>query len=380
MEILTWALEITDLEILRQANQLTALQKEAGGGAAKFGDLGILNFLRENLNFEDKKCYAEIFYCATLSNHGDVLKWAYEICPEALPTVQNDLITFAAQKGSIEILKWILEIGDGKLPENIFSQAVSSQNLDLLNWLFEQNCPLTTQAFSQAAHKKNVKQLIWLKEHGCPWDETTFASAAEYGNFENLKWLHENGCPWDDRTISGAALFGNFEIFKWLHGNGCPWGSQATVSAAMHDYRRFSPKKTGHFKILKFLVDHGCPMVEATSSAAGHTLGLIQWLEKKGCPLKNFWRGWMDLDVLKWAHRTHGVSMTDIDLFYFVVAGDLEAITWLHGKGAKLTNNYVLIAGSQGHWKVLEFLVKNKCTHHGNLKMSMEKWYPGHEF
>jgi hypothetical protein len=54
---------------------------------------------------------------------------------------------------------------------------------------------LSKHIFEAAVKQNNLNILIWLKQKNCPWDEYTFALAAEYGNLVILKWLKENGCP-----------------------------------------------------------------------------------------------------------------------------------------------------------------------------------------
>lgn len=75
---------------------------------------------------------------------------------------------FYAGQGSIDGLKWCVEIEEYVFFSNTLVFAVS----------------------------RNHRQVIkWLREHGCPWGERAM-SLARYYNYDNLvKWLKEEGCP-----------------------------------------------------------------------------------------------------------------------------------------------------------------------------------------
>ena len=47
---------------------------------------------------------------------------------------------------------------------------------------------------SFAAEGGHLEVLKWARENGSPWDEDICAYAAESGHFEVLKWARENGC------------------------------------------------------------------------------------------------------------------------------------------------------------------------------------------
>jgi len=112
--------------------------------------------------------------------------------------------------------------------------AVMSNNLDLLKWLCEQRCYLSTEVFCKAVQNfktsRNFEILEFLYEKGCPWDEKTMHLAVDVG-LEVVKWLHERGCPWKESATYSAAQLGHFEILKYLHENGCPWSARTTVAA-----------------------------------------------------------------------------------------------------------------------------------------------------
>jgi hypothetical protein len=55
-----------------------------------------------------------------------------------------------------------------------------------------------------AAIIENLEVLKWAREHNCPWDSETCRAAAWVGNKVVLRWAREHGCPedWDDGGAS----------------------------------------------------------------------------------------------------------------------------------------------------------------------------------
>jgi hypothetical protein len=188
----------------------------------------------------------------------------------------------------------------------------------------------------------------------------------------------------DGKTIiAAAAEVGYFEIFKWLHEQGCPWDDRVTIAAGYH-IGNFSPKKMGHFKILEYAFAHGCPFSEKTATAAVHNLGLLLWLQKKGVPISNthLWsaRQAPSLEVLEWSFQ-NGIPPPKHHPLQVAALGDLEALMWLHAKGCtNFTDCTLFTATLHGHWKCVEFLVKSGCPYRQNLRKTVERRYPCHNF
>ena len=105
--------------------------------------------------------------------------------------------------------------------ENINSAAFV-ENLNIVKWLKENNCPWDDSIFF-IAQNGNLNMMKWSKENNCPWYKWTFSEAANNGNLENMKWLLENNCPWDIYTFRNATKNGNLTNMKWLLDNNCPY-------------------------------------------------------------------------------------------------------------------------------------------------------------
>ena len=94
-----------------------------------------------------------------------------------------------------------------------------------------------------------------------PWNEETFASAAAgYANIENMEWLKENKCPLNEKTFKYAVSFGTFEAMKWLLVNKCPWDDYAFRYEAEHKY----------IKILEWMKDNGYRAPYRNENPANH--------------------------------------------------------------------------------------------------------------
>ena len=56
-----------------------------------------------------------------------------------------------------------------------------------------------------AAHGGQLEILQWLRAEGCPLGRGICYHAVEQGHVEVLRWARENGCPWDTGTRAQAA-------------------------------------------------------------------------------------------------------------------------------------------------------------------------------
>lgn len=147
------------------------------------------------------------------------------------PELKRIICDDAADRGSLEVLKWAQENG---CPWDswIYARAASNGYLEILKWASANGHELD-DICSGAASNGHLEVLKWARENGCRWDRTC-AYAAGGGHFEVLKWARENGCPWDYWTCSMAACNGHLEILKWAWENGCECDSWAWVFAALN--------------------------------------------------------------------------------------------------------------------------------------------------
>ena len=63
-------------------------------------------------------------------------------------------------------------------------------------------------------------------------DEWVMRYAASGGNLELVQWLRGEGCPLDYNTCGWAVMQGHVEVLRWLRENGCPWNAETRDRAA----------------------------------------------------------------------------------------------------------------------------------------------------
>jgi hypothetical protein len=83
-----------------------------------------------------------------------------------------------------------------------------------------------------AAELGSVRLLKWARENNRDWSIYHCESAAAYGHLSALKYLHENGCPWDSYTCFRAAYYKNWDCLQYAVDNKCPeWKKHAKEHA-----------------------------------------------------------------------------------------------------------------------------------------------------
>lgn len=216
-----------------------------------------------------------------------------------------EVIVAAAEKGHIEVIKWLYE----RQPECAIAAipfAVKSSKLKLVQWLHNQmNNPKLSQTTPASPAHKQVKKhdhkmihsmnvaamfgfieiLQWLHEHR-PNEYTTFAMdiAAENGYLEIVKWLHEHrteGCT--ANAVIGAVEKGHLEIVQWLLEN------RKECSRALTANSMDLAAKGGHLDLVKWLHEsrsEGCTVNAVDQAAAGGHFEVVKFLlenRSEGC-------------------------------------------------------------------------------------------------
>ena len=116
-------------------------------------------------------------------------------------------------------------------------RAADKGRLDVLKWLFEKGCPMDHKlCASRAAYTAHVHILQWMKDNGMigEWHGYHMFSAASFGHLEVVKWLRANGCPWDEMAFSSAAKHQHWDTLQYLVDNKCPGWEEAAIQYAEH--------------------------------------------------------------------------------------------------------------------------------------------------
>ena len=301
----------------------------------------------------------------------------------------------AARKGALKNIKWLAKKGFSIRSEHTFLQAIDNDSLDVLKWLYENGCPISSK-ISLFAEKCSIETLEWLKQHQvsikkspnlfigaaiennsikmkwllrseCPLQDSSpsvFSDAAEHGSFEMLKWLYENGCPVDDSiyTMEAAAEHQSLDSLKWLYAIGCPIDSPVVYNAAI---RCDSVEK------LEWLLAKGCPInaVQAFMGAAEeNNLKLMEWLLEYGCSVDAYEifeaaaeQG--NIEIMEWLlQKRCSINRPEI-LISAAWHGCLAKMKWLFQNGCPANNSKIFIAAVErdDDFNILRWLLKNGC-------------------
>ena len=130
----------------------------------------------------------------------------------------------AAERGCLSTLRSLHRRGRAELTVNLCTSAAKGGQLEVLEWLRENECPWDKNTCKEAAYSGHLEVLQWARENDCPWDENTCRAAAYGGHLEVLQWARENGCPWNEdmRAASGG---------QEARENGCPWDEDTCKDA-----------------------------------------------------------------------------------------------------------------------------------------------------
>jgi len=109
-------------------------------------------------------------------------------------------------------------VGTNRRLHECFELAVASQSWDVLHWLQEQNeSLLSPKVCAVAVSTGNLELLQWLRQVGCERDAEACAMAAEHGLLRLLQWARGQQCIWNSSICQAAARYGLFEILQWAH-------------------------------------------------------------------------------------------------------------------------------------------------------------------
>lgn len=183
--------------------------------AAQIGNVAVFKYLLEKGAVIDQNGGADIVLCSgVLSGNVEFIDFLFSIQGFQswlkYKTSQGEsTLLFAAQKGRLEIVKYLLKKGASidvidKESRNIFHLGVFNENLNLLQYLFD------------AYKNKN-----WLKTTDAI-GRTPLLAAAASGKIKSFEYLLKNGAQSTEVDKAGAtilhvgALYGQIEFLKFL--------------------------------------------------------------------------------------------------------------------------------------------------------------------
>jgi hypothetical protein len=187
--------------------------------------------------------------------HLHLIQWLYEHHELELT---SSIFEVVADSGSIEMLQWLRAIGCA-WDSSAYGSAVRRDRLDILQWLRAEGCPLDDMAggwghpsiVTTAAARGNLAILRWLLEQGVlQLYASNIEAAVETGAVSTLELLHQFHCPMDERACLAAVQHGHLEVvLQWLRRHGCPWDQEVAERAA----------RLGHLEMLQWMVQEAAP-------------------------------------------------------------------------------------------------------------------------
>jgi hypothetical protein len=142
--------------------------------------------------------------------------------------LRNELIIttgpdWAARKGHIELLKWLLVNTNEGCTTYAMDYAARNGHMNVLLWLYdnrEEGC--TNAAADWAASKGHLHILKWLYAHtSSRCSELAMMDASRRGDLEMLTWLHANGAGCRAIAADYAFVMGHDDVIHWLSSIGC---------------------------------------------------------------------------------------------------------------------------------------------------------------
>lgn len=389
------------LEWLHQ-NKSTGWTINAMDIAAGSGHLDVVKWLHRN---RTEGCSQRAMHWAARSGHLSVVKWLYKhkvkrySCRTPLSAIHsgnlgmlewmattnlpmrglasNEAVRFAAEKGSIDILKWLHRNGYIK---NINTKqgiiyAVINGHLTTAQWLYRKGYSTpSSQAVSYAARIGRVDIIRWLlsvmDDKSCGTDVMDYA--ALNGHLETIKWLSANTmfAP-SKHAIMWASEYNHLDVVMWLYKN-YKW-PRAEIAEAMEVAATY-----GNLEILKWLYTESLnpgkmrqflsnipgisTMLSALSALSAlpsnpHLLNTnsMDWAAKNG-----------HLDIVKWLHENSTEGCTKRAMDMAAEEGHLHIVKWLHKNRTEgCTTAAMDAAATHGHLYILEWLYRNRtegCT------------------
>lgn len=260
-----------NIDLLRAAHRRGASVFICQSFAADVGSLKVLQWYKKEVG---KLPSCSVGKLAASRGHRKVIDWLIE----KHFYLGSEVMAGAAEFGDLEMVQKLKENGC-EWGEVVCESAAEKGHLEILKWLRsnpEDLCPWNEGTSRKAAQSGDLETLRWLKEQNCPWNSNVSLILTMCGHFETLKWEVDNGGEWDAKMFGWIAEKGNIEVLQWAREKGYPHNNSFTASAASH----------GQLEVLKWAVREEFLLApKCIELAIFHgDFETIRWLRKQGQP------------------------------------------------------------------------------------------------
>lgn len=173
--------------------------------AARAGNLEVLQWLKKNEYPFDKYLFSEAIQSCNIL----ILEWLKENdCP-----FDEFMVDAAMRTQNINILKWV-QVNHCKISSRAEYTSVETGNLRVIQWAKEY-CKIEKFPLAEAIFYCDVPTLKWIKQHGGEnFHPILFSRAVGRGDISVLEWLYEEQCPMDISNMISRCY--KIQVFKWL--------------------------------------------------------------------------------------------------------------------------------------------------------------------
>jgi hypothetical protein len=284
----------------------------------------------------------------------DILSWLLDegvIGPECLEAAAaND------QQDAMELLRW----RGVAWPGNGLVGASGNGRLDLMRWAQQGGCRFGPECIEAAAASNHKDVVEWLRSRieRTSWPSAGLVGACGNGHLDLVRWAHANGCVFRSECIEAAAETNRKEVVEYLAVTlRVPWPRNGLVGAA---YR-------GHCDLMRWCLDRGCGFDVTTiaSAARGGRIDILEIFEAHDdlpedmsyASLRAAMNG--HIGVVEWLDEKELWYDREQTLQTAAVVGRLNIVKHLVSKGCEPSSKTATDAVTGGNADILEWLVES---------------------
>jgi hypothetical protein len=153
------------------------------------------------------------------------------------PTVWVRFLALALCNGRCPFVEWVLSDVEPDTDARYIAYAAESGSLELVKWLRAKGYTVGTDAMSNAATSGNVDQCKWVSHHGLAPTQSAMKAAVDGGHVQVLEWLSSMGCMCTRKLLRHAVRRGGVPVVAWClehHSHAPDTGDLLVLSCENH--------------------------------------------------------------------------------------------------------------------------------------------------